>query len=219
MTASGDDAITMQAETDPATDAPVDVAAAAESAHATKTALRLALARRLAEMSEEERHRADAALAEAVLALPEVAAARRVFTCLSFGHEADTWGLVERLLNSGKEVFVPRTEAAGRQLHVHPYPCDLVTLSFGLRQPPPGAPQVPDAEVDATVDVALVLGLAFDRRGYRLGHGAGYFDRFLAGRPFPTVGLAYACQIVDELPVENHDVPLRRVVTDAGPLL
>jgi len=189
-----------------------------EDLAATKTALRRAMGQRLAEMSEEERQRADAALADAVLALPEVAAARRVFTCLSFGHEADTWGLVERLLEGGRRVFVPRTEPAERVLHVHPYPCPLETLSFGLRQPPAGAPEVPAAEVDATLDVALVLGLAFDRRGYRLGYGAGYFDRFLANRPFPTVGLAYACQIVDELPVEEHDVPMRRVVSEEGAL-
>jgi 5,10-methenyltetrahydrofolate synthetase len=187
-----------------------------EDLAATKTALRRAMGQRLAEMSETERQRADAALAEKVLALPEVAAARRVFTCLSFGHEADTWGLVERLLESGRQVYVPRTEAAERRLHVHPYPCPLRTLSFGLRQPTAGAPEVPPEEVDATLDVALVLGLAFDRRGYRLGYGAGYFDRFLANRPFPTVGLAYACQLVDELPVEEHDVPMRRVVSEEG---
>ncbi len=59
----------------------------------------------------------------------------------------------------------------------------------------------------------LVLGLAFDRRGYRLGHGRGYFDRFLAGLAVPSIGLAHPFQLVDRLPAEPHDVPMTVVVT------
>jgi 5-formyltetrahydrofolate cyclo-ligase len=147
---------------------------------------------------------------DGVLALPEVVAAQRVLTCLSFGTELDTWRLVDRLLASGREVFVPRAEAATGRLHVHRYPCELETLSFGLRQPRRGGPEVP-AE---SLDVALVLGLAFDRRGFRLGHGRGYFDRFLAGRAFPAVGLAYDAQLREALPVEPHDVAMTAVVTE-----
>ncbi|MEM8932252.1 MAG: 5-formyltetrahydrofolate cyclo-ligase, partial [Acidobacteriota bacterium] len=65
------------------------------------------------------------------------------------------------------------------------------------------------------LDVALVAGLAFDRRGHRLGYGAGFFDRFLADRRFPAFGIARACQIVERLPAEAHDVPMTAVITDA----
>lgn len=179
-----------------------------------KRVWRRRLRERLADLGPEDAARAAAAVAERTLALPEVARARRVFTCLSFGGEVDTWGLVERLLDDGREVYVPRTEAGDPHIHLHRYPCDLRTLSFGLRQPRADRPEVPPEAVDATLDVALVLGLGFDRRGVRLGYGAGYFDRFLAGRPFPAVGLAYACQLVDRLPAEGHDVPMSAVVTD-----
>ena len=70
--------------------------------------------------------------------------------------------------------------------------------------------------MNEAVEAALVLGLGFDRRGYRLGHGSGYFDRFLAGRSFPAVGLAFEMQIVDEIPNECHDIPMSAVVTDCG---
>ncbi len=181
-----------------------------------KPALREAMQARLAALDADARRAASARAARRVLASPEVADARRIFLCLSFGHELDTRELVETLLAEGREVYVPRAEPRDRQLHVHRYPCDLVTLSFGLQQPRRGTPEVPAGEVDATLDVALVLGLAFDRRGYRLGYGSGYFDRFLAGRPFPALGLAFEQQVLDRLPDEPHDIPMRAVVTDAA---
>ena len=179
-----------------------------------KAELRGALQQRLAAFDPERARRAAERVAERVLALPEVAAAGRVFTCLSFGSELDTAGLVERLLAAGREVYVPRADRADGRLHVHRYPCPLESLSFGLRQPSAKSPEVPAEAVDATLDVALVLGLGFDRRGYRLGYGRGYFDRFLRARPFPAVGLAFACQLVDRLPSAPHDVPMAVVVTD-----
>jgi 5-formyltetrahydrofolate cyclo-ligase len=108
---------------------------------------------------------------------------------------------------------VPRAEPRDRQLHLHRYPCELVTLGFGLRQPRRDAPELSPAEVEGTIDAAVVLGLGFDRRGYRLGYGSGYFDRFLAGRDLMTIGLAFDEQLVDRLPTESHDVPMRLVVT------
>jgi 5-formyltetrahydrofolate cyclo-ligase len=181
-----------------------------------KPALREAMQARLATLDIATRVQASARATQRVLSSPEVAHARRVFLCLSFGIELDTRELVETLLAEGREVYVPRAEPRDRQLHVHRYPCDLVTLPFGLRQPRRGAPEVPLEEIDATLDVALVLGLAFDRRGYRLGYGSGYFDRFLAGRPFPALGLAFEQQMLDRLPQETHDIPMRAVITDAS---
>jgi 5-formyltetrahydrofolate cyclo-ligase len=147
-----------------------------------------------------------------------VAEARGVLTCLSFGDELDTWGLVEGLLAAGKEVYVPRADPRDRRLHVHRYPCELETLSFGLRQPPRLCPELPEERIGEEIGAVLVLGLGFDRRCYRLGHGGGYFDRFFAEhrrRPRPrAVGLAYEVQVVDRLPVEEHDVPMDVVVTE-----
>ena len=90
----------------------------------------------------------------------------------------------------------------------------LVELSFGLRQPPRGAPEVAAEAIPATLDAAIVLGLGFDRRGFLLGYGSGYFDRFLASHPVTAVGLAYGFQLLDRLPAEAHDVPMSVVVTD-----
>lgn len=180
----------------------------------TKTAWRERLGARLAELDPAAARAAADHVAASVLALPEVERARRILTCLSFGVEIDTWRLVDRLLASGREIFVPRADPRDGKLHVHSYPCALRTLSFGLRQPPRETPELEESAIDRSLDAVLVLGLGFDRRGYRLGYGSGYFDRFLARRPFPAIGLAYALQLEDRLPDEPHDVPMTVVVTD-----
>ena len=145
----------------------------------------------------------------------EFHAARRVMVCLSFGNEVNTWPLVEEIAGDPtRQVFVPRVERDGI-MHVHPYPCRLRTLGMGLRQPAPSEPELPVDRMDSLIEVAVILGLAFDREhGYRLGQGKGYFDRFLAGKTFLTIGLSFEALMVDRLPIEPHDIPLRLIVTD-----
>lgn len=180
----------------------------------TKDELRTRLRRLLESRPKEEADQASAVIHDRVLALPDVRNAKRVLSCLSFGHEVNTWPLIARLRAQGKEVFVPRADPRDHQLHVHAYPCDLRTLSFGLQQPPPGTPELAREAIDRTVDVVLVLGLGFDERGFRLGYGSGYFDRFLAQRPFPSVGLAFDCQIFARMPDEQHDIPMDIVLSE-----
>jgi len=183
-----------------------------------KESLRRKLRKRVAALDRETARQAALRIAERTLTLPEVAGAESVLTCLSFGTELDTWGLVERLLASGKRVYVPRAEPRDRRLHLHRYPCELETLSFGLRQPPrppPGTePDLPESRIDAEIGAVFVLGLGFDRRGIRLGYGGGYFDRFFGEHRVPAIGLAYRVQLVDQLPTEAHDVPMTVVVTE-----
>ncbi|MEO8275179.1 MAG: 5-formyltetrahydrofolate cyclo-ligase [Thermoanaerobaculia bacterium] len=186
---------------------------------AEKAQLRSEFAARLAALGADDRARGSRAAQDRLVALPEVSGARRIFTCLSFGDELDTWSLIESWITEGREVYVPRADPRDGEIHVHRYPCTLRELAFGLRQPPhPRAGGganggIPDDAIDRTLDVAIVLGLGFDRSGYRLGYGSGYFDRFLAGRPFPAVGLAFGSQLVDRLPTAPHDVPMRAIVT------
>jgi 5-formyltetrahydrofolate cyclo-ligase len=177
-----------------------------------KEALRRAVLEDLDRVDPEAASEAASQVASRLLAMPEIEGCRRILTCLSFGLEIDTWRLSERLLAGGHELYVPRTE--GDRMTIHRYPCELETLPFVLAQPPKRVPAVADDRIDAVVGAALVLGLAFDRRGYRLGHGRGHFDRFLVGRPFPAIGLAYHRQLIDRVPDEPHDVPMALVVTE-----
>ncbi len=181
---------------------------------AAKDRLREEMARRLAGIDPPAAARAAEQIAERVLALPEVAGARRVLSCLSFGSELDTSRLIDRLAADGREVYLPRADPRDRRLHAHRYPCALETLSFGLRQPRRDQPELAETNLARELDLVLVLGLAFDRNGYRLGYGSGYFDRFFARHGIAGVALAYDLQIVDLLPLEAHDLPMRVVVTE-----
>lgn len=180
----------------------------------TKEEMRRRLSASLAAASAEERLRAGAAARARLLEVDAIRQARSLLVCLSFGTELDTAPLVERWTAEGRRLYVPRADPRDRMLHVHPWPSPLVELSFGLRQPPRGAPEIMSAAILATIDAAIVLGLGFDRRGFRLGYGSGYFDRFLAAYPLTAIGLAYGFQLLDRLPAEAHDVPMSVVVTD-----
>lgn len=166
----------------------------------------------MAALSPAERSAETATLHRRLLTLPQLERAGRVLVCLSFGAEPDTWSLLEPLAARGIEVVVPRTVPRTRALELVMWPCPLETRTFGLREPARDVPALPG---DAQLDAALVLGLAFDRLGVRLGHGAGYFDRFF-GRHSDTclrIGVGYDCQLVDRLPREAHDVAMHVVVT------
>ncbi len=89
----------------------------------------------------------------------------------------------------------------------------LEQAGFGLWQPPADSPE-------AEPDLLLVPLIAFDRDGYRLGHGAGYYDLTLAAlrakKRIVAVGIGFAAQQVDRLPRETHDQRLDAVVTEKG---
>lgn len=181
-----------------------------------KRDLRAAMRARLAKQSPDDARRKSDRITQHALETPEVARADGVFLCLSYGTEVDTWSLVDRLLQDDRKVYVPRADRDSHRLHVHAYPCPLETLSFGLQQPPRSEPSIASHRLHNLIDVILVPGLSFTRHGGRLGQGGGYFDRFLAAAPTPALGLAFDFQLVDDLPTEPHDVPMRAVITERG---
>ncbi|GBQ83054.1 5-formyltetrahydrofolate cyclo-ligase [Gluconobacter albidus NBRC 3250] len=73
----------------------------------------------------------------------------------------------------------------------------------------------PEGEIEVP-DLVLVPFLAFDRFGYRLGYGGGYYDRTLAALDVPAIGFGFAGQQVDSVPTGPYDVPLKTIVTERG---
>ncbi len=106
---------------------------------------------------------------------------------------------------------VPRIE--GRRLVVHPYdPNRLTRHSFGMLEPAADLPVVDPA----LLDIVLVPGVAFDRRGGRLGFGGGFYDRFLPTTPALRVGVTYDACLLEELPCTEADQRMDWVVTPTG---
>ena len=130
-------------------------------------------------------------------------------------YEVQTWRMIEAMLSRGKRVAVPVVQPGSKRLRlseVRDPNAELVPGAFGVWEPVRSAFRPVDPK---DLDLMLVPGLAFDRTGRRLGHGLGYFDRFLARLPrsIPTVGLAFAWQLVDHLPTTAHDHAVSAVLT------
>ncbi len=158
-------------------------------------------------VSTADRKSAGERLCCRVEGLPEFAAARCVALFAALADEPDTGPMLERWA-AGRRIVLPRVE--GDEMQFYDYdPESLRSGSFGIDEPQRG-----EACDPADIDLIIVPGVAFTASGARLGRGRGYYDRYLsqpALRAF-RVGVCYAHQIVDALPVELHDIPMHRVV-------
>ena len=150
-------------------------------------------------------------LTEAFLALPEVEAARTVLLFYGVDWEPDTRGVMEELLRRGKTVAMPRC-LPGRRMEARLVagPGDLRPRAFGIPEPGEDCP----AAERGMMDLILVPNLCCDRRGYRLGRGAGYYDRYLAGYAGVTAALCPADRLQEELPRDGYDLPVDLVLTE-----
>ncbi|SDY54106.1 5-formyltetrahydrofolate cyclo-ligase [Evansella caseinilytica] len=133
---------------------------------------------------------------------------------VSFGNEIDTYCIIEAAWEAGKRVAVPRCIAAERKLLFYELTNfnELEKSYYGLLEPRLGATeQIHPGEIA----LLLVPGVVFDRQGFRIGYGGGYYDRFLAAHEnLTTCSLCYDVQFVDHLPSETHDVPVRMIITE-----
>lgn len=130
--------------------------------------------------------------------------------------EPDIWPLVEERLAAGKTVGLPRF-AAGRSGYVAGQVRDLardIRLGkFHIREPSGDGPELALSKFD----LILVPGLAFDRKGRRLGRGQGYYDRWLKdARRVTLCGVAFEEQWLEEIPAAEHDITMQFVVTPTG---
>jgi 5-formyltetrahydrofolate cyclo-ligase len=176
-----------------------------------KPSLRAEAMRRRDALADREQR--SAAICERVVGLPSYVAARAIHCYLSMRSEVDTRPLIADALAHGKRVAVPVViPKAGELSHawLESLAADALTPGvFGTFNPRNLRPAAP-----GDWDLAIVPLLAFDRRGYRLGYGKGYYDRLLAVSPSIKVGVGFADQEIDALPAEAHDVPLDWIITE-----
>jgi 5-formyltetrahydrofolate cyclo-ligase len=180
-----------------------------------KRALRRSIKESILGLDPDVRAAAEAELIARFPALPGYAAAHTVLLYVSaFAEEVNTRSFFLHALAAGKRVLCPRVQRAEHRMRLF----QITSLSanvepgiLGIPEPRDGCAEVAAAEVDW----ALIPGLAFDCRCYRLGRGGGLYDRLLPGmRPDASCwALGFDCQIAPELPIEPHDVPIDGVAT------
>ena len=179
----------------------------------SKAAIRTEIRDRLRALDPQQKADADRRISDRVLELPEFQHARRIFCYLPLATEVDTRPIVAHLLATHGAAYVPITDIDARMLHVAEISSldDLTEGPYGI--PEPTDPRLVDP---ALIDLWIVPGIAFDRQGRRIGHGGGYFDTFFGAHPTsaPKVAVAYAFQVVDGVPADDHDVPVDLVVTE-----
>lgn len=156
---------------------------------------------------------ASAALCRRITDLPAFQAAGSVLAFYPMPAEPDIRPVLEAVLAAGKLLSLPRSLEEGILLPgIVPALDALVPGPWNIPEPPPGAP------VPAQTDLVLVPGVAFDRSGRRLGHGAGYYDRFLAQTAAFSVGICFAQNLLAAVPAEAHDLPVQAIITEAETL-
>ena len=146
---------------------------------------------------------------------PALAGARHILLYAASPKELDVLSLAVSPLREaapkgypgqGGGFYLPRC-APERRLAVHAYPCPLVLGSFGIREPRESVPEVsPDI-----LDLVLVPALVIDESGFRLGYGAGYYDRFLPKLPKTCRTIGIAPFLVPKLPTDDWDIPVNGI--------
>src|SRR5262245_14670859 len=151
------------------------------------------------------------------LALPEYAAARTVLFYLAARGQARPRHTLPDALKTGKRIVVPYCVQDELELFLLSSPDELAVGMYKILEPKPELRVRPEKRVaPAELDLIMVPGVAFDRRGARMGHGFGYYDRLLQhARPdAPLVALAFECQLFPEIPTQAHDVFMDKVITE-----
>lgn len=152
---------------------------------------------------------------EKIKSLKQYEQAKVIMLYLSYGSEVVTDLMIKEFLLDGKEVAVPIILTPGdgimQAIKINSLE-ECSTKVYGIRQPEFDESLIVDKK---DVDLILVPGIVFDKKGYRIGYGKGYYDRWLEGTDIEKrVGLAYEVQVVSELPKGQFDLPVGMLVTE-----
>ncbi|MBB6175297.1 5-formyltetrahydrofolate cyclo-ligase [Anoxybacillus tengchongensis] len=180
-----------------------------------KKLLRQQMKQRILHMTKEERKQKERIIQDILFQQHCWKKAHMIGITISRQIEVDTIRIIERAWQEGKKVAIPKCDIAAKQMtfrEIHSFQ-QIECTFFDLYEPiVKETKEVQKHEME----LLFVPGLAFVRKGYRLGYGGGYYDRYLGDFSNDTISLAYDCQIVSTLPIEQHDIPVQMIVMNEG---
>lgn len=136
-----------------------------------------------------------------------------VFTFVSFNNELNTHNFIKSSLMEGKKVLIPYVNSKERVMHatiLENYD-DLVEGHYGILTLPKEKLNL----YEGVIDLVVTPGVIFDHNLYRIGYGAGYYDKFFTKNICTNkIGICYDFQLRDEIKVEEHDINLDKIITD-----
>ncbi len=168
-------------------------------------------------IAPEVRRAADAVLCEQICSLPCFRSARTLLVYYPIGDEPNLLPAIQTAFDLGKQVAFPVCDPATSTMVFHAVP-SLSVLRIGAHDIPEPTDDCP-VLCDFSGALCVVPALAFDRRGYRIGYGKGYYDRFLEKGAIETVGATYHALVTDSLPHEPTDRAVSILMTERGILL
>lgn len=178
-----------------------------------KQALRAKMSGMRKALSAQEQKAASDAACERVLSFAPYQMADCVMAYIACRGEMDVSPVIRDILESGKTLVLPRCEAGGtltaRKIASL---LELAPGAYGIPEPDERAEIVPPQEIG----LILVPGTAFDREGFRLGQGGGYYDRFLRGTNAVLAGICHDAALLERVPREAHDMRMDAVITPGG---
>jgi len=141
--------------------------------------------------------------------------ANSIMFYMAKSYEVDTKAMIDEALTIGKKVIIPVTDTQEKRLipsEIKDPQTELIKGPFGIYEP---KKETMNAVKTDDIEVVIVPGIAFDAKGNRIGHGEGYFDRFLKYLPksTPTIGLGFIFQLVDKIDTLSWDIPVAKVIT------
>ncbi|MBS4217148.1 5-formyltetrahydrofolate cyclo-ligase [Bacillus sp. FJAT-49711] len=127
--------------------------------------------------------------------------------------EVDTWQIIRKGWEEGKKIVIPRCNPAEKKMVFREITSfnQLETVFFGLLEP---IEAETNQIINRDIPLLIVPGLVFNREGYRIGFGGGYYDRFLTDFHGATISLCFSLQISDNISIENHDIPVKKIITE-----
>lgn len=150
---------------------------------------------------------------DTLLQQPSIQKATTIGLTYSRQREVNTKHIIEALWALGKKVALPKCNPKSHEMDFY-IVTDLKQLEIvylDLLEP------IPEKSVYISkkeIDVLIVPGVVFDRKGYRIGYGGGYYDRYLTDFQGETISLAFQLQIVNSVPHEEHDLPVSFIITE-----
>ena len=163
-------------------------------------------------LSPEQRRTKTIAIEERLFSLPSFHAANVVMFFASFQSEVDTHHMIRRALASGKRVVLPKVRGKDLELYeITNFDKDVSPGAWGI--PEPDGTAVRRAELKE-IGLIVVPGAAFDDQCNRIGYGGGFYDRLLKDYLGQTVAIAFEEQLVRKVPCDDHDVPVKQIITD-----
>lgn len=169
---------------------------------------------------QENKDELSRAICEKFVALPDYSRAKTVLFYVDVRTEVRTRDYLATALTHGKTIVVPWCNDKGElELFRLESMEDLAIGMYKILEPRPELRSLPERHIPVKqLDLVMVPGVAFTREGARMGHGKGYYDKLLEhARPdAPLVALAFECQLFPEIPTQDHDVFMDRIITEAA---